>query len=340
MVIVNKLINIQPIYIRSAASISPRQGEPGQGEPGQHQPGQGEPDYRTLLDPKLLRRMSRIIRMGAAAAVICLREAGIAMPDAIVTGTAYGCLEDTGLFLTSLIERNEETLQPATFIQSTHNTVGAQIALLLGCTGYNNTFVHRGFSFESALLDAALLLADGEAATVLLGGVDEITETSRALLARFGLYRRVVAGEGAAFFLLAGQPSGGDLVTGRPSGGDLARLDGFHRFYKPSTDEDVHPEVINFLHLRGLEPADIDQVITGDNGDGRGDLLYREIRVKLFPGKPNQAYKDLSGEYPTSTSFALGLAAQQVKSGAGRVLLYNHYLGIYHSLYLLSGVDQ
>jgi 3-oxoacyl-[acyl-carrier-protein] synthase II len=296
----------QPIYIRSAAAINPRQ---------------GEPDYRTLLDPKLIRRMSRIIRMGAAAALTCLREAGVAMPDAIVTGTAYGCLEDTGLFLASMIERNEETLQPATFIQSTHNTIGAQIALLLGCTGYNNTFVHRGFSFESALLDAALLLADGEAATVLVGGVDEITQTSRAVLARFGLFRRAIAGEGAAFFLL----------TGQPSEGDLARLDGFHRFYKPSKDEAVQQEVINFLHLHGLEPADIDLVIMGDKG---------EIRAKLFPGKPNLAYKERSGEYPTSTSFALGLAAQQVKSGAGRVLLYNHYLGIYHSLYLLSGVDK
>jgi 3-oxoacyl-[acyl-carrier-protein] synthase II len=324
----------QPLYIRSAAAINPRQ---------------GEPDYRTLLDPKLLRRMSRIIRMGAAAALTCLREAGMAMPDAIVTGTAYGCLEDTGLFLTGMIERNEETLQPATFIQSTHNTVGAQIALMLGCTGYNNTFVHGGFSFESALLDAALLLADGEAATVLVGGVDEITETSRALLARFGLFRRTIAGEGAAFFLLTGQPSGGDLVTGRLSGGDLARLDGMDTFYKPNGTGEIKERLMSFLRSKGLEPGEIDLVITGDRGDERrdrdqghqrGDRVYREIRESLFPGTPNLACKESSGEYPTSTSFALELAAQRVKSGAGRVLLYNHYLGIYHSMYLLSAVDR
>jgi 3-oxoacyl-[acyl-carrier-protein] synthase II len=301
----------QPLYIRSAAAINPRQ---------------GEPDYRALLDPRLIRRMSRIIRMGAAAALAGLREAGVSTPDAIVTGTAYGCMEDTGLFLNSLIERNEETLQPATFIQSTHNTVGAQVALLLGCTGYNNTFVHRGFSFESALLDAALLLADKEARSVLVGGVDELTETSRALLTRLGLFRRAVAGEGAAFFLL----------TDRPSGADLARLDGFHRFYKPAMDEDVKMEVNRFLRMRGLEPSDIDLVITGDNGEERGDRIYREIRASLFPGKPTLAYKDRCGEYPTSTSFALWLAAQEVRSGSGRVLVYNNYLGIYHSVYLLS----
>jgi hypothetical protein len=295
------LIVNQPIYIRSAAGISPRQ---------------GEPDYKALLDPKLLRRMSRIIRMGAAAAMACLREAGIAIPDAIVTGTAYGCLEDTGLFLKSIIERNEDLLQPATFIQSTHNTVGAQIALMLGCTGYNNTFVHRGFSFESALLDATLLLADEEAATVLVGGVDELTETSYSLLGRFGLFRRTAAGEGAAFFLL----------TREPSSGDYARLEGIKTFDQPDF-RGVREGLMSFLRSKGLTPEDIDLIITGDNG---------EISASLFPGVPSLAYKQLCGEYPTSTSFALWLAARHVRSGIGRVLIYNHYLGIYHSVYLLS----
>jgi 3-oxoacyl-[acyl-carrier-protein] synthase II len=293
----------QPVYIRSAACISPQQ---------------GEPDYRALLDPKVLRRMSRIIRMGAAAALACLREAGVTMPDAIVTGTAYGCLEDSGLFLRSMIERNEELLQPATFIQSTHNTVGAQIALLLQCTGYNNTFVHRGFSFESALLDAILLVADREAETVLVGGIDELTDTSHALLSRFGLFRHTKAGEGAAFFLL----------TGEPSGNDLARLDGFDTFYRPDAGI-AEQRLMSFLSSRGLAPDDIDLVITGDDD---------AIITSLFPGKPNMRYQQLSGEYPTSTSFALWLAAQHVRSGP--VLIYSHYLGIYHSIYLLSDVAE
>jgi 3-oxoacyl-[acyl-carrier-protein] synthase II len=296
----------QPVYIRSTASVSPQQ---------------SEPDYRALLDPRLLRRMSRIIRMGAAAALACLREAGVTTPDAIVTGTAYGCLEDSGLFLRSMIERNEELLQPAAFIQSTHNTVGAQIALLLQCTGYNNTFVHRGFSFESALLDAILLVADKEAETVLVGGIDELTDTSHALLSRFGLFRHRKAGEGAAFFLL----------TGKPSGNDYARLDGFETFYKPDGSSEVEKRLMSFLSSGGLVPEDIDLVITGDDD---------AVVATLFPGKPNLTFLQLSGEYPTSASFGLSMAAHQVRSGAGRVLLYSHYLGIYHSFYLLSDVAE
>src|SRR4029079_11207934 len=87
-----------------------------------------EPDYKTIIDIKLIRRMSRIIKMGVAAGIECLNEAGISVPDAITTGTAYGCLEDTGVFLSKMVEQNEELLTPTSFIQSTHNTVGAQIA--------------------------------------------------------------------------------------------------------------------------------------------------------------------------------------------------------------------
>ncbi len=89
-----------------------------------------------------------------------------------------------------MVEQKEQLLTPTAFIQSTHNTIGAQIALLLGCNGYNNAFVHRGFSFESALLDACLLIKENEAHNVLVGAIDEITDNSFAILERFGLYKR------------------------------------------------------------------------------------------------------------------------------------------------------
>lgn len=294
-----------PIYIRSAACILPT------ATIGGSLPSSGrrltciEPDYKGLIDPKALRRMSRIIRMGVATAKACLGEEK--MPGAIVTGTGYGCLEDTGLFLTSMIERKEETLQPATFIQSTHNTVGAQIALILQCTGYNNTFVHRGFSFESALLDAILLLQEGEASTVLAGGIDELTDESYAILTRLGLYRHALAGEGTAFFLLSNQPAAQDY----------AKLEGMATFYKP---EDPAGELAAFLKEH---PGSIDLVI--------GD--------EILAGIPTRSYKSQVGEYPTSTTYAFWLAATLIKTGAHkRILVYNQYLGIHHAAFLLSAI--
>jgi 3-oxoacyl-[acyl-carrier-protein] synthase II len=334
------------IYIRSAACISP---QPTFGE----QPSWTaahlandrlaciEPDYKTLLDAKALRRMSRIIRMGVATANDCLLQAGEKEPGAIVTGTAYGCLEDTDGFLQSLIQRKEQALQPAPFIQSTHNTVAAQIALMLQCTRYNNTFVHRGASFENALLDAILLLSEGEADTVLAGAVDEITNTSHAILQRFGLYRHVPAGEGAAFFLLAA----------RPSPIDQARLEGITTFYKPADAKTVEKTLASFLEQYAAEP---DLVIVGANGSAAGDGsannaaansaaandgLYRQLTApgSVFAGKELLPYKQLCGEYPTSTAFAFWMAAQLLKQGRHRqILVYNHYLGIHHTAFLLS----
>ena len=296
------------IYIRSAACIAPA------AKPVANRLVCMEPDYKTLIEPKVLRRMSRIIRMGVAAAKDCLHQAGGTIPDAIVTGSGYGCMEDTDVFLTDMIQRKEEGLQPATFIQSTHNTVGAQIALILQCTGYNNTFVHRGFSFENAVLDAILLLQEGAAKTVLAGGVDELTDTSFEILSRFGVYRHVPAGEGAAFFVLSSEP-GAD---------DYAKLEGMATFYKPESRMEIQREVQLFLQKQAVDPAAIDLV----------------IGEEILPGTPTQPYKTQCGEYPTSTAYAFWLAAGLIKSGTHkRILIYNHYLGIHHAAFLLAAAS-
>lgn len=313
-----------------------------------------EPDYKEFIDPKQIRRMSRIIRMGVAAAMECLQEAGTKVPGAIVTGTAYGCLEDTNSFLSKMVEFNEELLTPTAFIQSTHNTIGAQIGLMLQCNNYNNAFVHRGFSFESALLDGMLLLKENEAANVLVGAIDEITNTSHTILNRLGLYKQgpvsnldiyktktkgTIAGEGAVFFLLANEPSEADH----------AKLDGLHTFYKPAGIKEIEKQVTSFLERHSININDIDLVITGKNGDAGTDEVYDQLAQTVFNTKETINYKFLCGEYPTASAFAMWLAAVIIKSGEvpaalnynsdkkiKMILVYNHYQGIHHSLFLLS----
>ncbi|HMK05662.1 MAG TPA: beta-ketoacyl synthase chain length factor [Ferruginibacter sp.] len=315
-----------------------------------------EPDYKEFIDVKQIRRMSRIIRMGVAAAMECLQEAGVKTPGAIVTGTAYGCLEDTGAFLTKMVEFNEELLTPTAFIQSTHNTIGAQIGLMLQCNNYNNAFVHRGFSFESALLDAMMLLQENEVSNVLVGAIDEITNNSHAILSRMGLYKRssdsslnilnsrtkgTIAGEGASFFLLANEPSATDY----------AKLDGLKTFYKPEGIKEIRGHILFFLDKHSLSVEDIDLVITGRNGNAGSDKIFDELEGDIFRDKKTINYKNLSGEYPTATAFALWMAANIVKSGAvpeileykgpkekkiKKILVYNHYQQVHHSLLLVS----
>ena len=346
------------MYIRSAGNISP------QGSFDQLLAGPVsytgdklsciEPDYAAYIDPKQIRRMSRIIKMGVTAALECLKDTGITVPDAIITGTAYGCLADTDVFLTKLVENKEELLTPTAFIQSTHNTVGAQIALLLKCHNYNNTYVHRGFSFESALIDGMTMIEEGDASDVLVGGVDEITGTSHAILSRFGLYRKdnsnsldlfskpsngTLNGEGAAFFLLSSEQKDNAF----------AKLDGLSSFYKPVDIKETETNIKSFLDMHHVRASDLDLVIIGKNGDQTNDAVYKELEQTIFKNAPIGVFKHLCGEYPTSSAFALWLASNILKSGQvpgivgeqkvsnpRKILIYNHYKNMHHAVYLLS----
>jgi 3-oxoacyl-(acyl-carrier-protein) synthase len=343
-------------YIRSASSISPQNtfGDNGFLTDVVESTGTRlkaiEPDYKQYIDPKLIRRMSQVIKMGVSAAKDCLGRSDVQMPGAIVTGTAFGCMEDTVAFLTRIVEFNEEMLPPTSFIQSTHNTVAAQIALMLQCHGYNNTFVHKGISFENALIDALMLLKEGETNNILVGGTEEMIDVSFTVLTRLGLYKRrpisnldlykeeskgTIGGEGASFFLL----------TDKPSQDNLAELTGLKTLYKP---KDIEQGINEFLEAHGLTVDDVDLVITGRNGDIKNDKIYNDLGQSLFANTVLVNYKHLCGEYPTSSSFALWLAANIVKTGTvpavvanigiepKKVLIYNHYQGNYHSLMLLS----
>ncbi len=352
------------IYIRSSACISPQKtfGENNFLSEIVEYTGTRlkaiEPDYKAFIDPKSLRRMSHIIKMGVAAAMECLKKGNTEMPGAIITGTAYGCLEDTITFLTRIIEQDEELLPPTAFIQSTHNTIAAQIALMLKCHQYNNTFVHKGISFESALLDATMLLKENEADNILVGGTDEMTDASFTILSRLGLYKRLpvsnldlyatrskgsIGGEGAAFFLL----------TDKASEINLAELKGLRTIYKPEGLGDIEKRVVSFLEENSLNIDDIDLVITGKSGDIGHDEIYEQLNNSLFNSIDLANYKHLSGEYPTSSAFALWLTSNIIKNetvpeavierktknaAPKTILIYNHYQKKYHSLMLVSAI--
>lgn len=348
-------------YIRSASCISPQKTFRNKDFLGDIVQYTGtrlttiEPDYKEFIDPKLIRRMSHVIKMGVAAAKDCLNQANVDIPDAIITGTAFGCMEDTITFLTRIVEQNEELLPPTAFIQSTHNTVAAQVALMLKCHGYNNTFVHKGISFESALTDGIMLLREKEADNTLVGGTEEMVDTSFKVLTRLGLYRRQptsnlellsteakgsMGGEGAAFFLLSDQASNDNL----------AELSAIKTLYNIN---DIEASITKFLAENNLKPEDIDLVITGKNGDLKNDAVYKQLGSSIFKSCNISNYKHLSGDYATSTSFGLWLAANIVKKGIipqaviekqvdnqapKKVLIYNHYLNKYHSLMLASAI--
>jgi 3-oxoacyl-(acyl-carrier-protein) synthase len=300
--------------------------------------------------------MARTVKMSIAAALTALKEAGITQPDAIITGTALGCLEDTEKFLLAMIENDEQFLTPTSFIQSTHNTVGAQIALQLKCMNYNFTYVHKGFSFESAVMDALMLLKEGEAKHILVGGHDEMRDKYFRVCDRIGYWKKEpvatmnlihsktsgsIAGEGASFFVLSSEK--------QPT--DYAQLRSLKTLYKPENSASIENTLTQLLKEKQLTPEDIDLVIYGINGDSRFDPIYYHLKDHYFTSSTSAYFKHLSGEYQTVSGFALWAAAKAIKTqslpkamviGAPRhnairnVIVYNTFLGTDHSVYLLS----
>ena len=307
-----------------------------------------EPQYSAYIDPMVSRRMSRIIKMGVCSALKCLHDAGISTPDAIITGTGMGCVEDTGKFLGSIFENEEKLLNPTPFIQSTHNTVGASIALLLKCHNYNNTYGHRGFSFESALIDALMLLQEGQAGNILVGAIDELTPDLFTITDRLGFWKKEpvdnlclkdcrssgsIAGEGSAFFAL----------SSRKTEKSIARIGHLITLFKPESMEEIEKKL-----ERIVKP---DLIILGVNGDRSGDVVYHNLRKGIFRNIPSAYYKHLCGEYDTSSAFALAMATGIIREQhvpdimkldsapigeIHNILIYNYLRNTNHSAILVT----
>ena len=160
-------------------------------------------DIKKLIpDAMLRRRISGITREAVSTGLECALLAGLPL-DAIITATGWGCLAESEKFLKGFKESDEMSASPSAFMQSTFNSVGSYLAQVLHCHEYNMTYVNRGHSFEDAVLDAAMLIEDNEAANVLLGAYDELTPSQYGIMERMGFWRKYQSGAGAAFMVIS-----------------------------------------------------------------------------------------------------------------------------------------
>ena len=141
-----------------------------------------------FVKPLEARRMGKLLKSSLLASLKALQQAGISCPDAIITATAYGCLENSEQLLRQLTAEGEAMLKPTLFMQSTHNTIGSAIAIRLGCHGYNITYSQDGDSLRWAMHDARQLLLSGQCKTVLVGCHDETTPLLRQMMQRLGCH--------------------------------------------------------------------------------------------------------------------------------------------------------
>lgn len=295
------------LYLYSTARVAPERGPD-----GQRRQLATEPDYTGLIAAMQLRRMSKAVRMGIAASRLALQRAGLDKPAGISVGTALGCLQDTEHFLAKMVAQDEQLLTPTSFIQSTHNTVSGQIALVLGCHGHNLTFVQRGHSFAHAALNAALQLGDDEGETFLIGGLDEMTPGAHRVLAALGVngdtnHSGPAVGEGAAFFVCGKEARSGAWR--------VSRLETFHQ----KTPEKAS-ETLSLLLPQSGSP---DLILSGDSGDAFSNKAYSFLKTS---DARIQQYKSRTGELAVADALAVSMLMDGQFGTASRVLLVHHYL--------------
>lgn len=315
-----------------------------------------EPDFVKFISPVVSRRMSKIIKRSIVSSLICLQDAGIEQPEAIISGTGLGCIEDTEKFLRTMISQNEAFLQPTHFIQSTHNTISSQIAMNLKCYNYNNTYSHLGNSFESALFDGFLQIKTNQINNALVGGFDEMTPDYKFMLSKVGFWKSEpfsildmrdpktpgsVAGEGCSSLLL----------TNEKKENSYAKIDDISLFHSPNSQQFITDKILDFLNKNHTDISEIDAIMMGINGDIDNDMVYNNVYVGPLSKPTPFIFKHLSGEYFTSAGFGAIMCAKILKNNRlsnllyrkyhptnpiRKILFHNHYKNVSHALILFS----
>jgi 3-oxoacyl-(acyl-carrier-protein) synthase len=309
-----------------------------------------DPDFKAFLSPLMSRRMCSLLKRAVVLSRVTLKEAQLEMPDAIINGTGLGCIENTEKFLSSISENSEKFLQPTFFMQSTHNILSSTMAIELKCHGYNNTFVHRGVSFENALLDAVMQFETGKVNSVLLGGYDELTDNYYIFFDRMGRWD-FQPGDTVKKKVFAAEAAVSMALTNRKNENTLCEINAAELLYCPAGKQ-TGQSLERILEKASCKLEDIDALITGLNTIPANDAVYNEFAGRISGKVPVVQYKHVFGESWSASALGVYVAAKCLKKGtvpgfllAGtdtdlkevkRILFYNHYKNKSHSLILLS----
>jgi hypothetical protein len=244
--------------------------------------------------------MNRTQKFGLSTALSALRDVNEVV-DAIIIATGWGCIDSTYRFMERMFDQKELPLNPAVFIQSTHNTIAAQTAIYLKNKAYNNTVTDNRTPFELAMDNAILCLHDNDCRNVLLGACDETTPQLIDILNKISKFGKPgFYGEGGACFILS-----------KEKANSIAEIKYFN-----SVQEEYLPDIIEDLSAK----YSVDYIFTA-----RKRHLRRNI--------PQVVYTDYFGDFPTSAACGFWLAVDCLKAST-------HAIPDAQNIMLISGNKQ
>ena len=302
----------------------------------------------------LLRRMGKAVRLGISAGLPLLKETAV---NGIILGTGNGGLEDCIKFLNQIIDYDEGKLTPTNFVQSTANAIAAQLSILTSNKQYNITHVHRGLSFENAMIDVAMLLKENPLNSYLLGGADEISNYNYNVEYLAGHYKKenisnknlylsetdgTIAGEGAAMFIINNNIENA-----------CTQVNAIHTIHSENAD-DVEFALKYFLDKYVSQDNPIDIFFSGENGDARFIHFYSGCEKLLGDNVSIVRYKHMVGEFLSVSALALYMSCEGIKTGTfpnhmykkkvtesiKNILIYNCCQGLQHSFILVSKINN
>ncbi|MEO6685831.1 MAG: hypothetical protein ABIN24_07695, partial [Dyadobacter sp.] len=151
-----------------------------------------------------------------------------------------------------------------------------------------------------------------------------------------------VCGEAAVMFVVESEKSGNSLA-------EIVDVDQISYADKDKLRE----KLIYFLSKNNIELSEIDTLILGYSGDCLNDHWYSWMHETLFAESTVYNYKNLVGDFPTATAFAVWmgvhilngkkmpdetLLTKGIKRKPEKILIYNHHKGIQHGFILMSGL--
>ncbi len=302
------------------------------------------PEFKKYIPVKVLRRMNRFSRISSVSAFKSLSNLRIDKPDAIITATSMGCVEDSEKFLNQMLDNKELLLTPTSFIQSTHNAVGSNLALAYKCHGYNMVYTHDNNAFETALLDASIKIQTGKLNNILIGAVDEISEENYYLKASLNWWKSkeetnldfstsvtegTIPGEGATFMTVSNDFKDAELEF---IGADV--------FYSLKSNESLLDRVSRFVKTQNIDLEDVDTLMLAIDGDIRNKQVYQDLMGEEFSHANICYYKHICGSYDSDGGFAVWVASQLVKEEAVPEYVYLRNVNVSSKTILIVRQNQ
>jgi hypothetical protein len=230
--------------------------------------------------------------------------------DSIVVASGLSMIETTNIFIEN-IKNRPHLLSPSAFIYSVSNTLSGEIAIQFNIKGYNMMHTHGSFSFESALIDANMLLLE-TAKNVLVGGFDE--------------YPSVVS-----------EIKGTDDI-------DMSEGSTFMVLSKHCDDSMAE---INYLGVINADFAHEEKALTQffQENNITPDCLYYGFSTIMnqrnFEGiNYDVVYSDFCGLYMTNVAFGIHLAVEDIKvKEIDSILVINRFDHNKIALTLIKGIN-